>query len=104
MLTILFCAYARWFTLTLTRMRVCQVFRRVQEPSNKAQYEKSYFNLLIEYDSDLARRDLPGTFEYLQVRTSTVPPGQYLLCTSRSVPPLYLQVRTSTVPPGAYLH
>ena len=46
-----------------------QVFRRVQEPADKSKYEKSYFNLLIEYDSDLARKDLPGTFEYLQVRT-----------------------------------
>ncbi len=41
---------------------------------------------------------------YLQVSTSSVPPGQYLLCTSRCVPPLYLQVRTSTEPPpGLYL-
>ena len=31
-------------------------------------YEKSYFNLLIEYNSTVARAELPGTFEYLQVK------------------------------------
>lgn len=45
----------------------CQVFRRAQEPQDKEHYEKSYFNLLIEYDSKAAREELPGTFEYLQV-------------------------------------
>ena len=44
-----------------------EVFRRAQEPSDKSRYDKSYFNLLIEYNSTLARRQLPGTFEYLQV-------------------------------------
>lgn len=45
----------------------CQVFRRAQEPQDKEHYEKSCFNLLIEYDSKAAREELPGTFEYLQV-------------------------------------
>ena len=43
------------------------MFRRAQEPSDKSRYDKSYFNLLIEYNSSLARGQLPGTFEYLQV-------------------------------------
>ena len=45
-----------------------QVFRRVQEPINKENYEKSYFNLLIEYDSKIARKKYNGTYEYLEVK------------------------------------
>ena len=45
-----------------------QVFRRVQEPINKEEYEKSYFNLIIEYNSTIAREKYPGTFEYLEVK------------------------------------
>ncbi|KAK2155924.1 hypothetical protein LSH36_227g06072 [Paralvinella palmiformis] len=45
-----------------------KVFRRAQEPEDKANYEKSYFNLLIEYNSKIARQKFPGTFEYLQVK------------------------------------
>lgn len=48
-------------------MCLLQVFRRAQEPTDKTKYEKSYFNLLIEYNSELAREKLPGTFEYLKV-------------------------------------
>lgn len=44
------------------------MFRRAQEPEDKANYEKSYFNLLIEYNSKIARQKFPGTFEYLQVK------------------------------------
>lgn len=44
------------------------MFRRAQEPKDKGAYEKSYFNLLIEYNSTQARHTLPGTFEYLQVK------------------------------------
>ena len=44
-----------------------QVFRRAQEPMDKSKYEKSYFNLLIEYNSELGRKELPGTYEYLKV-------------------------------------
>jgi hypothetical protein len=52
-----------------------QEFRRAQEPVDKSKYEKSYFNLLIEYNSTIARRELPGTFEYLQVRAVNVTHG-----------------------------
>lgn len=45
-----------------------QIFRRAQEPEDKTQYEKSYFNLLIEYNSTTAQEQFPGTFEYLQVK------------------------------------
>ena len=45
-----------------------QIFRRAQEPKDKSNYDKSYFNLLIEYNSTHARSTLPGTFEYLQVK------------------------------------
>ena len=45
-----------------------QVFRRAQEPTDKSIYEKSYFNLLIEYNAKQAREDLSGTYEYLQVK------------------------------------
>ena len=34
---------------------------------DKSSYDKSYFNLLIEYNASLARSQFPGTFEYLQV-------------------------------------
>ena len=44
-----------------------KVFRRAQEPTDKSPYGKSYFNLLIEYNSTVAREELPGVFEYLQV-------------------------------------
>jgi voltage-dependent calcium channel alpha-2/delta-3 len=31
-------------------------------------YNKSYFNLLIEYNSTLARKELPGVFEHIEVK------------------------------------
>lgn len=48
-------------------MCVYKVFRRAQEPVDKSKYEKSYFNLLIEYKSSIASSEFPGTFDYLQV-------------------------------------
>ncbi|ELU06451.1 hypothetical protein CAPTEDRAFT_215114 [Capitella teleta] len=44
-----------------------KVFRRAQQPQDLSSYGKSYFNLLVEYDSEVARRELPGVFEYLKV-------------------------------------
>ncbi|XP_013386854.1 voltage-dependent calcium channel subunit alpha-2/delta-2 [Lingula anatina] len=49
-----------------------QEFRRSQEPVDKTRFHapvnKSYFNLLIEYNSTVARREVPGAFEYLEVK------------------------------------
>ncbi|CAH1773823.1 unnamed protein product [Owenia fusiformis] len=47
-----------------------KVFRRSQEPIERPTVpeKKSYFNLLIEYNSTLARKELPGVFEYLKVK------------------------------------
>ena len=39
---------------------------------NKKMYGKSYFNLLIEYNSTKAKQRLPGSFEYLQVMEAVV--------------------------------
>ena len=44
-----------------------QVFRRSQAPPDYNQTVNSYFNLLIEYNSTLARRQLPGLFRQLDV-------------------------------------
>ncbi|CAI9736897.1 Hypothetical predicted protein [Octopus vulgaris] len=43
------------------------IFRRSQEPSDRSKYGKSYYNLLIEYRSDLSRKQLPGVWEHLNV-------------------------------------
>ena len=45
-------------------------FREIIEPTDKSSYYKSYFNLLIEYNSSLARKELPNEFEELQVKTN----------------------------------
>lgn len=45
-------------------------FREIIEPSDLSKYTKSYFNLLIEYNSTKARKELPGEFETLQVKTN----------------------------------
>ncbi|XP_030839369.1 voltage-dependent calcium channel subunit alpha-2/delta-3-like [Strongylocentrotus purpuratus] len=42
-------------------------FRRLEEPPDRDRYNTSYFNLLIEYNSSLARTDLPGVFEDIEV-------------------------------------
>ncbi|XP_063967969.1 voltage-dependent calcium channel subunit alpha-2/delta-3-like [Lytechinus pictus] len=42
-------------------------FRRLEEPPDRERYNKSYFNLLIEYNSTLARKELPGAFEEIEV-------------------------------------
>lgn len=43
-------------------------FREISEPSELDKYKKSYFNLLIEYNSTTARKELPYEFEILQVK------------------------------------
>lgn len=42
-------------------------YRAVEEPVDRTPYDKSYFNLLAEYNSSIARKELPGVYEYLQV-------------------------------------
>ena len=51
-------------------------FREISEPHDLNKYKKSYFNLLIEYNSTLARQQLPNEFETLQVKINeTTYPG-----------------------------
>ena len=43
-------------------------FREINEPHDLAKYKKSYFNLLIEYNSNDSRREFPNEFETLEVK------------------------------------
>ncbi|CAD5114296.1 DgyrCDS3438 [Dimorphilus gyrociliatus] len=45
-----------------------KTFRRAQTPVDLDNYDKSYFNLLIEYNSSTAKEAFPGTYDYLDVR------------------------------------
>ncbi|XP_071499643.1 voltage-dependent calcium channel subunit alpha-2/delta-3-like [Diadema antillarum] len=44
-----------------------KIFRRLAEPPDRSRYNTSYFNLLIEYNSTLARQDLPGLIDEIEV-------------------------------------
>jgi hypothetical protein len=43
-------------------------FREINEPHDLDKYKKSYFNLLIEYNSNDSRREFPNEFETLEVK------------------------------------
>lgn len=43
-------------------------FREVRQPRNLSNYDESFFNLLIEYNSTKAREILPGKFEHMQIQ------------------------------------
>lgn len=43
------------------------IFRRSQEPVDRSHYGPSYYNLLLEYKSELGRKLLPGVWEHLNV-------------------------------------
>lgn len=45
-------------------------FREISEPHDLEKYKKSYFNLLIEYNSNDSRREFPNEFENLEVQIS----------------------------------
>ena len=57
-----------WWKLTNPPINNIKSFREISEPNDLAKYTKSYFNLLIEYNSTKARKELRGEFETLQVK------------------------------------
>ncbi|OWA52215.1 putative Voltage-dependent calcium channel subunit alpha-2/delta-2 [Hypsibius exemplaris] len=54
------------FAFVLTKSD--QIYRRAQEPQDYRHNTTSFWNLLIEYNSTLARDKLPGVYEHLEVR------------------------------------
>lgn len=54
-------------------------FREINEPQELEKYKRSYFNLLIEYNSNDSRREFPNEFETLEVKVDDPKyPGLYI--------------------------